>query len=295
MTDLHSSSPTDDSALTISRVGDFTLGWGESLVWDDVRNRLYFVDCAVNALHWLDDGATTPQTLVMPSLATCVVLTPDGSLVAVLDDGLHRVDPDDRSIDFLSPYPDAIGGRCNDACADLDGNIITGKLNLGADPGSAWQYSTSGSWTLLDDDISNTNGPAALTIDGQSTLIVGDTAAHYYAYDYDAAAATVGPRRVFGDVTDLTGSPDGSTVDADGALWCALVLGGSQLARFTPAGFDRSIALDVTNPTDVTFGGPALDRLYVTSIGGDGELDGALLVVDGLDVSGRTEPRAHLT
>jgi sugar lactone lactonase YvrE len=55
----------------------------------------------------------------------------------------------------------------------------------------------------------------------------------------------------------------------------------------------------VLNPTDVTFGGPDLDRLYVVSIGPspsglDGGLDGALLVIDGLDTAGRPEPRFHL-
>ena len=76
---------------------------------------------------------------------------------------------------------------------------------------------------------------------------------------------------------------------------------GGQLARFTTAGLDRTVALPVKNPTDVTFGGPGLDRLYVVSVGsrraaelGSGRLDGALLVIDGLDVIGRPEPRARL-
>ena len=69
---------------------------------------------------------------------------------------------------------------------------------------------------------------------------------------------------------------------------------GSQVVRFTTTGFDRSIGLPCSNPTDVTFGGPDLDRLYVTSIGGSGALDGALLVIDELDVTGRDEPRARL-
>ncbi len=280
--------------MEISRIGTFTLGWGESLVWDDVRNRLYFVDCATNALHWLDEGATRPAMLTMPSLPAGVVPTVDGSLVVVLEDGLHLVDPDHGTNELLSPYPEALDGRCNDACADLDGNIITGKLNLGPAEGSAWQYSRSGEWTLLDNDIANTNGPAELVIDGQSTLIIGDTSAHYHAYDYDAGAATVGRRRVFGDVTDLDGGPDGSTVDSQGGLWCAMVIGGSQMVRFTESGLDRSVSLPVANPTDLAFGGPSLDRIYVTSIGGDGELDGALLVVDGLDFIGRPEPRARL-
>jgi sugar lactone lactonase YvrE len=49
----------------------------------------------------------------------------------------------------------------------------------------------------------------------------------------------------------------------------------------------------VEYPTDVTFGGADLDRLYVTSVAapdGDG-LDGALLVIDGLAERGRLEPR----
>lgn len=280
--------------MDINRVGTFTLGWGESLVWDDARSRLYFVDCAANALHWLDDGSTEPETLLMPSLATCVVPMADGTLIAVLDDGLHLVDPDNGAIELFSAYPEALGGRCNDACADLDGNIITGKLNLEPVGGSSWQFSRAGDWTLLDDDINNTNGPAALVLDGQSTLVIGDTAAHYFAYDYDAKTAEVGPRRVFGDVTKLTGSPDGSTVDEDGGLWCALVLGGSQVVRFTFDGLDRSVAVPCSNPTDVAFGGPNRDRLYVTSIAGEGELDGALLVIDGLETVGRVEPRARL-
>ena len=49
--------------------------------------------------------------------------------------------------------------------------------------------------------------------------------------------------------------------------------------------------MPAANPTDVTFAGPALDRLYVTSIGGEGEMDGALLVIDGLATTGRVEPR----
>lgn len=280
--------------MDISRVGTFTLGWGEGLVWDDSRDRLYFVDCAAKALHWLDGSSTEPETLPMPSLATCVIPTEDGSLIAVLDDGLHLVNPDSGAIELISAYPEALGGRCNDACADLDGNLITGRLNLKPVGGSSWQFSRAGEWRLLDDDIHNTNGPAAVVLGGQPTLIIGDTAAHYFAYDYDAETAKVGPRRVFGDVTDLNGSPDGSTVDTEGGLWCALVAGGSQVVRFTADGLDRSVALPCLNPTDVAFGGPTRDRLYVTSIAGDGELDGALLMIEGLGASGRVEPRARL-
>ncbi len=280
--------------MEVSRVGEFTLGWGESLVWDDQRDRLYFVDCASHALHWLDDSDDTLHTFTMPSMPTGVVPTHDGRLVVVLDDGLFVVDPDARTTALLAEYPAAIGGRCNDACADLDGNLITGKLNLGPAEGSAWWYSPAHGWRMLDDDISNTNGPNVVVFDGVTTLIIGDTAADYYAYSYDGSDGTVGARTVFGDVSAIAGHPDGATVDSDGGLWCALFAGG-QLARFTTTGLDRTLPLAVANPTDVTFGGRNLDRLYVTSIAAAGSnepaLDGALLVIDGLAVCGRTKPR----
>ena len=274
--------------MEINPVGSFTLGWGESLIWDDRRGRLWFVDCAAQTLHWIDadDGGAEGalQTMPMPSLATAVVPTTDGRLVAVLDDGLSGIEP----------YPAELGGRCNDACADLAGNLITGRLNLGPGEGSTWRFSATAGWTLLDPDIANTNGPAVAVIDGEETLIIGDTAADYFAAPYDSTTGVLGERRVFGDTQSLDGHPDGATVDAEGGFWAALV-GGGQLVRFTGRGLDRTVSVLAANPTDATFGGPDLDRVYVVSIDGDGELDGRLLRIDGIGAVGRPEPRFSLS
>jgi len=284
--------------MEIRRVGDFTLGWGESLVWDDRRDRLWFVDCAVQTLHWLDGGDGELYTMQMPSMPAGIVPTGDGLLVGVLDDGLHLIDAEAGNSRLLAAYPDEIDGRCNDACADLDGNLITGKLNLGPAEGSAWWFSSTAGWRVLDRDISNTNGPQVGVLDGEMTLIIGDTSADYFSYPYTPETGAVGERSVFGDVSELEGHPDGTTLDAEGGLWCAL-FGGAQLVRFVRGKLERTAPMPVANPTDVTFGGPDLDRLYVVSIGAQpggqsAGLDGALLVVDGLEVSGRPEPHfAH--
>ncbi|HET7523067.1 MAG TPA: SMP-30/gluconolactonase/LRE family protein, partial [Acidimicrobiales bacterium] len=264
--------------------------WGESLVWDDRRGRLYFVDCMANTIHWLEDHSEQLHTMSVPSMPTGLVPTEDGLLVVVLDDGLYFVDPDRSTVELLTRFPAEIAGRCNDLCADLDGNLITGKLNLGPAEGSAWWYSPAQGWRLLDPDISNTNGPAVAELDGAMTLIIGDTAAHYYAYPYEPGTGTVGTRRVFGDMTGLEGGPDGSTMDRDGGLWCAL-FGAGRIVRFTNNGLDRELPVPMANPTDVTFGGPGLDVLYVVSTAGSEDLAGSLLRIDGLDIVGRPEPR----
>src|SRR5207244_1191233 len=123
------------NALMPSRVGDFSLVWGESLRWDERRQRLYLVDCATQMLHWLEGGEPPMHSLRMPGMPTGVVLAEDGRLVVALDDGLHVVDVDAARTSLLSPYPPGLGKRANDAAADLDGNLVTGTLNLGPGPG----------------------------------------------------------------------------------------------------------------------------------------------------------------
>lgn len=274
--------------MEITRVGDFTTVWGESALWDEHHQRFYFTDVLSSAIHWLDEGDDIPKILHTPTMPSGMVATPAGRLVVTFEDGLYLVDVEARSAEVLSVYPERLGGRCNDMCADLEGNLITGKLNLGPAEGSSWWYQPStDTWKMLDDDISNTNGPCVFEVDGQMTLIIGDSSKHYFAYAYDPSAGTVGPRRIFGDMDAIGGGvPDGSALDTNGGLWCALP-GRGQLVRFDATGRTDTVDLPCKNPTDVAFGGPNLDRLYVTAIE-----DGLYVITD--LAQGRIEPRAHL-
>ena len=218
---------------TTTRVGDFELAWGESLRWDDRRDRLYFVDCATQTLHWLERAELPLQSMRLPSMPAGLVLTESRELVACLDDGLHVVDPDAGTVELLAAYPSGMHGRANDANADGCGNLVTGTLNLVPAPGASWWFSATEGWRLLDGDIGNANGPAVITVDGEPTLVMADTAARaVYAYPYDGNAGTVGPRRVFGDHALLGGSPDGATADRADGVW-SCVLGVGKIARFT--------------------------------------------------------------
>jgi sugar lactone lactonase YvrE len=237
----------------------------------------------------------------LPSMPAGVVLTDTEQLVTCLDDGLHVVDPDAGTSELLAAYPEGMHGRANDANADGAGNLVTGTLNMVAAPGASWWFSAVDGWRLLDDDIGNANGPVVIDVDGQSTLVLGDTPAQVvYAYPYDGVAGTTGERRVFGDHAALGGAPDGATADTHDGVW-SCVLGVGKIARFTAAGLDRVIDTPMANPSDVTFGGPDLDRLFVTSIAlnlGEEAAPtieaGWVLAVEGLGVAGRPESRFRL-
>jgi len=94
-----------------------------------------------------------------------------------------------------------------------------------------------------------------------------------WAFDFDIATGTPHNRRVFVDMNQYPGRPDGAAVDVDGCYWtCANDAG--LLLRFTPDGtLDRSISLPVKKPSMCAFGGERLDTLYVTSIRPQKEVD----------------------
>ena len=88
----------------------------------------------------------------------------------------------------------------------------------------------------------------------------------FWAYDYDIATGEIRNRRVFATTHDDPGVADGSTVDEEGCMWNAQVIGGD-LVRYAPDGsVERRIGMPVRNVTSLTFGGDKLDEIYVTSM-----------------------------
>ena len=116
-------------------------------------------------------------------------------------------------------------------------------------------------------------------------------AGQVWVHPYDVSGV-IGVRALFADLAALAGSPDGATVDAEGGYWLAAVHG-RRLYRFLPDGqLDRTIDLPISAPTRPMFGGPKLDRLYLTSIRIDGEpRSGGLFAIDDLGYRGLREPR----
>lgn len=85
-----------------------------------------------------------------------------------------------------------------------------------------------------------------------------------YRFDLanDGSAAN---KAVFARFERDQGYPDGMTVDAEGCLWIAF-WDGWCLRRLSPDGsLLTELPVPVERPTSCTFGGPDLDRLFITS------------------------------
>jgi sugar lactone lactonase YvrE len=84
-------------------------------------------------------------------------------------------------------------------------------------------------------------------------------------YAYDRATGQIRDAGLLAVFPAEEGIPDGLIVDAEGAIWAAM-WEGSQTCRISAAGevLER-LPMPVSRPTCPTFGGPGLDRLYVTT------------------------------
>ncbi|PCI76232.1 MAG: hypothetical protein COB20_11085 [SAR86 cluster bacterium] len=251
--------------MEIRKIGEFSLTWGESLLWDEIKERLYFVDCSTNKLHWLENGELPLYTVALPSMPTGIGLSDDDRLVIALDEGLFLFNPNRESLELLSNYPPQIGKRANDLVIDSRGNIVTGSLKEQG-KGSYWWFSSKAGWKELDSGISNTNGPVTFSTQKGNTLVIADTPAKkLYAYDYNPIEGIASARRVYADTAEIAGSPDGACLTEDGEV-LSCILGPGLIAHYTDEGLFDTYEAGSEQPSDITFGGRNLERLFVTSI-----------------------------
>jgi len=157
--------------------------------------------------------------------------------------------------------------RLNDAKADVTGAVWAGSLNNDDDSradGCLFRLGSDGQLTVMDTGYTVANGPA-IRGDGRLMLHTDSGRRTIYAFDLDAPAGRLSNKRVWKQFADEDGYPDGMCFDAEGAVWLAH-WGGSCISRFAPDGrLLRRVQLPTSHVTNVCFGGPALDRLFVST------------------------------
>lgn len=240
---------------------------GESPVWDPERRALWWIDCVAPALHRYDPARDTDVRLELGERIHAIGLGADGGLIAAMVGGLARLDPETGTVETVArPEASRRDHRFNDGKCGPDGRFWVGSMHrsyAGAS-GHLYHLDPDGRATPVLHGLTVPNG-LGWSPDG-TIFYLGDSptgAITAYAFDGDTGGLSA-PKRLTGPGA-APGWPDGLAVDAQGFLWNARWDGGC-VARFAPDGrLDRTVAMPVTRPTSCAFGGPALDRLYVTS------------------------------
>lgn len=253
----------------------------EAPVWCGRTRRLWWVDVARARLNSLDPASGARDAFDLPGKAAgSCVLRAAGGLAVALDDALCAFDPGTAALTRLvAPENDQPLNRLNDAKADRRGRLWIGTMNAQAfEPdGALYRIAPDLAVERQFGDVIIPNSIAFSPDD--RTFYFSDTRRFtIWAFDFDLAGGRIANRRVFADTTGHPGRPDGSTVDAEGFLWNAEIMGG-RLVRYAPDGrIDRVVPTPVPRPTSCAFGGDGLETLYVTSMSiglGEAELAAA--------------------
>jgi sugar lactone lactonase YvrE len=250
---------------------------GESPVWDVRAQRLWWVDIEAAFIRSTVLGdANGVQSWRLPERVGCIALTAvQGQLIAAMESGIARVtlNADGQvAIDWLAriQHP-ASGMRFNDGRCDASGRLWVGTMvmdmSLASELGGLYCLDERGLTGPHVTGLLTPNG-LGLSPDG-CTLYLSDShpkVQKIWAFDLELDAGNLSNRRLFVDMNNWPGRPDGAAVDMLGRYWiCGNDAG--QIHAFDAQGhWCQSLSVPMPKPSMCAFGGADLDQMLVTSI-----------------------------
>lgn len=249
-------------------IADVKAVLGEGPIWVTREAALYWVDIPEKRLfRWAEQDGT--RIVDLPLHLCSLAPRARGGFIGAGYDGFLEIGDDLRIALLADPEPDLPANRFNDGKVDRHGRFWAGTMDRfeREASGSLYRLDPSLDWTRIDSGYRVTNGPA-FSLDGRTMYHSDSALQRVYAFDL-ADNGTVSNRRVFAQFGEGDGYPDGMTVDAEDCLWIAF-WDGWCLRRLSPAG-ERiaELAVPVQRPTSCAFGGPNLDRLFISSASRD--------------------------
>jgi sugar lactone lactonase YvrE len=239
----------------------------EGPCWDRRTATLVWVDIMAGAVHVVDPatGERSCHRIGMPVGA--VAPRRGGGWVAAAERGFLLLDDAWQPVGPVLPVPgQPEGTRFNDGGCDPQGRFWAGTLSYDGSPEicSLYRLDPDGSVAEVLTGVTNSNG-LAWSPEDDCAYYVDTGRGTVDRLAVDRATGRVTGRTTVVRVPPDEGMPDGLTLDADGHLWLAL-WGGGSVRRYAPSGsLDRVVELPVDLVTSVTFGGPGLAELFITT------------------------------
>jgi sugar lactone lactonase YvrE len=254
--------------MNVDLVVDAKATLGEGPVWHPREARLYWVDIERGELHLHDPDREKDAVYQVGCRVGVAVPRHSGGMMLATEFGFEAFDlaAQERTpiVDPESHLPD---NRFNDGKCDARGGFWAGTLSMKREPGAAALYAleTDHSVRRALEGVTTSNG-LDWSPDRKTMYYIDTPTLQVAAFDYDEADGTIDNRRVVVSFPQGIGRPDGMTVDCDGMLWIAHWDGG-RVSRWDPrtGTMLQEIAIPALNVTSCTFGGPELDRLYITT------------------------------
>jgi D-xylonolactonase len=244
---------------------------GECPLWDAAAQTLYWTDCVGLQFHRLQAAAgryeTRYETLSSGFEIYGFRQNRAGGFVVTNTTGVWTWDGR-GPLALVADQAEGTRLQLNDCTADSAGRLLTASFFY--DPAASYQpgrlirIETDGTPAVLDDGFHLSNG-LGLSPDERTLYFADSATRQIWASDYDIGRGITANRRIFVQVPSSEGIPDGLAVDAEGFVWSAQWYGGS-VVRYDPDGKEElRISIPAKQTSSVTFGGPDLTDLYITT------------------------------
>jgi sugar lactone lactonase YvrE len=242
---------------------------GEGPAWDERDGALLWVDIVPGDVFHMSTATGSVARMRLGQEVSAVLPRASGGYLLTLADGVFAVDRIEQGAS-LEPVcevePELTGNLMNDAKCDPAGRLWGGTLARDRTPQAGALY-------RLDTDLSLARVLTGSTIsnglgwspDAERMYYVDSAPRTLDVLDFDLETGEVANRRRLVDIPAEAGSPDGLAVDAEGGIWLA-VWGAGTVHRYGPDGtLEEVVPVPTPLAASCCFGGPDLERLYVTT------------------------------
>jgi sugar lactone lactonase YvrE len=240
---------------------------GEAPIWEPNKQQLYWSDSVGLKVYRFDWEGKTRECIKEGLEVNGIARDESGGFVVTNNSGIWQWG---GAAETRLIAAQANGAKCrmNDCIADPQGRLLSGSWFYNPEGnyelGKLISIENDGTARILDEGFHLPNG-LGFSPDTRTLYFTDSVARRIFAYDYDVANGVVSNRRIFVAVPKTEGLPDGLTVDAEGFMWSAQWYG-QRVVRYDPDGKpERCIDTPAKQTSSLTFGGPDLTDIFITS------------------------------
>lgn len=242
---------------------------GESPIWDEKLKRIYWVDIEGKCLHaWSYIENKNLNWNFEHRLCAISLTTNTNLLLCAFDTFFAYFDLINQNIKKINnqvSLPPSV--RFNDGKTDGFGRFWCGTMS------ESYPSKPEGAIYMLDKNLEIHAVIKDIHISNSITTSVDKKYLYYtdtfkkfiYKLELYENKPYVKNSSIFVDKTDSIGFPDGSTVDSNSYLWNAEWNGGKIVQYNQHGKILNSIKVPMKKPTSIAFGGPDMNKLFITS------------------------------
>lgn len=242
---------------------------GESPVWDELSQRLYWADVVNGNVYIFNPVNGSNKTYNTGQVLGSITLCERGGLLLSCAKGFLFLDPDAGKMEpAINQEILPAGHFFADGKCDPRGRFWAGTYHQDISEAIGVLYS-------LENDLSVkkraekfilSNG-LAWNIPRGKFYFIDSIAKCVYVFNYNSISGDITDQQIVRRFSGDTILPDGMTIDTEGFLWIALFNAG-KVIRIDPETGETAFEVLVPNArqvTSCTFGGKDLDELYITT------------------------------